>query len=198
MKQIIIAIGREFGSGGHVVAEKLAEHYNIPLYSKQLLSEVAKDGKYSEEILERFDEKPMNIAFIPAPIGGNSVSLEQGVAISQFNFLRKKANQEKESFVVVGRCAEDILADNPNVVSAFILGNKECKMKRVMEREGLDEKQALNKMKKVDKMRKTYHNFYCENKWGDSRTYDLCINTSKVGIDEAAELIRHYIDSMNK
>lgn len=198
MKQIIIAIGREFGSGGHVVAEKLAEHYNIPLYSKQLLSEVAKDGKYSAEILERFDEKPMNIAFIPAPIGGNSVSLEQGVAISQFNFLRKKANQEKESFVVVGRCAEDILADNPNVVSAFILGNKECKMKRVMEREGLDEKQALNKMKKVDKMRKTYHNFYCENKWGDSRTYDLCINTSKVGIDEAAELIRHYIDSMNK
>ena len=198
MKQIIIAIGREFGSGGHVVAEKLAEHYNIPLYSKQLLSEVAKDGKYSAEILERFDEKPMNIAFIPAPIGGNSVSLEQGVAISQFNFLRKKANQEKESFVVVGRCAEDILADNPNVVSAFIFGNKECKMKRVMEREGLDEKQALNKMKKVDKMRKTYHNFYCENKWGDSRTYDLCINTSKVGIDEAAELIRHYIDSMNK
>ena len=197
MKQMIIAIGREFGSGGHIVAQKVAEHYNIPLYNKQLLSEVAKDGKYSEEILERFDEKPMNIAFIPAPIGENSVSIEQGVAISQFNFLRKKANVEKESFVVVGRCAEDILEDNPNMISVFILGKKECKMKRVMEREGINEKQALSKMKKIDKMRKTYHNFYCENKWGDSRSYDLCINTSKVGIDEAAELIIHYIDSMN-
>ena len=194
---MIIAIGREFGSGGHIVAQKVAEHYNIPLYNKQLLSEVAKDGKYSEEILERFDEKPMNIAFIPAPIGENSVSIEQGVAISQFNFLRKKANVEKESFVVVGRCAEDILEDNPNMISVFILGKKECKMKRVMEREGINEKQALSKMKKIDKMRKTYHNFYCENKWGDSRSYDLCINTSKVGIDEAAELIIHYIDSMN-
>ena len=72
MKQIIIAIGREFGSGGHLVAKKLAEHYNIPLYSKELLDEVAKDGRYSKEVLERFDEKPMNFAFIPVPAGGTT------------------------------------------------------------------------------------------------------------------------------
>ena len=71
LKQIIIAIGREFGSGGHLVAKKLAEHYNIPLYSKELLDEVAKDGRYSKEVLERFDEKPMNFAFIPVPAGNN-------------------------------------------------------------------------------------------------------------------------------
>lgn len=198
MKQIIIAVGREFGSGGHIVAERLAQRYNIPLYSKELLEEVAKEGEYSKEILERFDEKPMNITFIPVPLGGTTVSLEQSVAISQFNFLQKKANEEKESFVVVGRCADEILADNPNMVSVFILGNKDSKMKRVMEREGVDEKTALAKMKKSDKIRKTYHNFYCESKWGDSRGYDICINTSKIDVDTAVEMIAQYIDSKQK
>ena len=195
MKQIIIAIGREFGSGGHLVAKKLAEHYNIPLYSKELLDEVAKDGRYSKEVLERFDEKPMNFAFIPVPAGGTTISLEQDIAIRQFNFIRKKANEEKESFVIVGRCAEGILSDNPNMISAFILGDKDTKTKRVMEREGVDEKTALNMMKKMDKMRKVYHNFYCESKWGDSRTYDICIKIGKVDVDTATDMIIKYIDS---
>ena len=195
MKQIIIAIGREFGSGGHLVAKKLAEHYNIPLYSKELLDEVAKDGRYSKEVLERFDEKPMNFAFIPVPAGGTTISLEQDIAIRQFNFIRKKANEEKESFVIVGRCAEEILSDNPNMISAFILGDKDTKTKRVMEREGVDEKTALNMMKKMDKMRKVYHNFYCESNWGDSRTYDICIKIGKVDVDTATDMIIKYIDS---
>ena len=195
MKQIIIAIGREFGSGGHLVAKKLAEHYNIPLYSKELLDEVAKDGRYSKEVLERFDEKPMNFAFIPVPAGGTTISLEQDIAIRQFNFIRKKANEEKESFVIVGRCAEEILSDNPNMISAFILGDKDTKTKRVMERDGIDKKAALSKMKKRDKVRKTYHNFYCENKWGDSRAYDLCIKIGKVDVDTATDMIIKYIDS---
>ena len=194
MKQIIIAIGREFGSGGHLVAKKLAEHYNIPLYSKELLDEVAKDGRYSKEVLERFDEKPMNFAFIPVPAGGTTISLEQDIAIRQFNFIRKKANEEKESFVIVGRCAEEILSDNPNMISAFILGDKDTKTKRVMERDGIDKKAALSKMKKRDKVRKTYHNFYCENKWGDSRAYDLCISTANISLENAAKLIIDYVE----
>lgn len=198
MKQIIISIGREFGSGGHIVAKKVAEHYDIPLYSKELLEEVAKDGKYSKEILERFDEKPINFAFMPVPIGGNTISLEQDIAIKQFNFIRKKANEERQSFVIVGRCADEILSDNPNLVSIFILGDKEDKMKRVMEREGLDEKAALTKMKKVDKMRKVYHNFYCEGKWGDSRYYDVCIKVGKIDIDTAVKMIIEYVDSKLK
>ncbi len=198
MKQIIISIGREFGSGGHIIAEKVAKHYDIPLYSKELLEEVAKEGKYSKEVLERFDEKPMNFAFMPVPVGGNSISLEQDIAIRQFNFIRKKANEEKQSFVIVGRCADEILSDNPNLVSVFILGDKEDKMKRVMEREGLEEKAALAKMKKVDKMRKVYHNFYCEGKWGDSRSYDICIKVGKIDIDTAVKMITEYVDSKLK
>lgn len=195
MKQTIIALGREFGSGGHIVAEKLAKHYNIPLYDKELLLEIAKEGEYSHEVIERLDEKPVNLAFIPIPIGGATVSFEQEIAIKQFNFLRKKANEENESFVVVGRCADEILADHPNLLRVFIMGDKESKLKRVMEREGLDEKQAAAKIKKMDKMRKTYHNFYCENKWGDSRGYDICINTGAVDVDVAVRMIIQCIDS---
>ena len=88
--------------------------------------------------------------------------------------------------MVVGRCADEILADNPNLVTVFITGDKESKIKRVMERENVDAKQAENKMKKVDKMRKVYHNFYCENKWGDSRGYDF---------DTAAKMIELYVDT---
>lgn len=197
MRQIIIAIGREFGSGGHVIAKRLAEYYNIPLYHKEMLDELAKDGAYSKEVLERFDERPVNLSFIPIPIAGNTMSLEQEIAIKQFNFLRKKADEEKESFVVIGRCADEILADNPNLVRVFIMGDKESKTKRVMEREGITQKQAENKMKKMDKMRKTYHNFYCENKWGDSRGYDICINTGKIDFETAQKMIQSYVDGLH-
>ena len=197
MKQIIIAVGREYGSGGHVIAEGLAKHYNIPLYSKELLSEMAKDGAYCKEMLERFDERPVNISFVPIPIAGSTMSIEQEIAIKQFNFLRKKANEDKESFVVVGRCADEILADNPNLVRVFITGDRDSKIKRVMERENTDAKQAANKMKKVDKMRKTYHNFYCESKWGDSRGYDICINTGKTDFETAQKMIELYVEANN-
>ena len=195
MKQIVIAIGREFGSGGLKVAEMVAEHYNIPLYHKQLLDEVAKEGKYSREVVEKYDEKPINLTFMPIPLGGVTTSIEQDVAIKEFNMLRKRANEENESFVVVGRCADEILADNPNLTKVFILGDTESKAKRVMEREGVDEETALNMMKKMDKMRKVYHNFYCESKWGDSRTYDICIKIGKVDVDTATDMIIKYIDS---
>ncbi len=197
MGQIIIAIGREFGSGGHVIAKRLAEYYNIPLYHKEMLDELAKDGSYSKEVLERFDERPVNLSFIPIPIAGNTMSLEQEIAIKQFNFLRKKADEEKESFVAIGRCADEILADNPNLVRVFIMGDKQSKIKRVMEREGITEKQAESKMKKMDKMRKTYHNFYCENKWGDSRGYDICINTGKIDFETAQRMIQSYVEAIN-
>ena len=137
----------------------------------------------------------MNFAFIPVPAGGTTISLEQDIAIRQFNFIRKKANEEKESFVIVGRCAEEILSDNPNMISAFILGDKDTKTKRVKEREGVEENTTLNMMKKMDKMLKVYHNFYCESKWGDSRTYDICIKIGKVDVDTATDMIIKYIDS---
>lgn len=194
-KQIIISIGREFGSGGHEIAEHLAKYYNIPLYDKEIFEHIEENGSISADVARYFDEKPVNPVFYPVMLDGNNLPLEQAVANHIFDFIRIKGNKLKESFVIVGRCAEYVLRDNPNMISIFILGDKEVKCKRVMERCSLDEKGAYNRMKKEDKMRKTYHNFYADGKWGDSRSYDLCVNSSTLGIEKTVKALITYIDS---
>lgn len=197
-KQIIISVGREFGSGGHEIAECLAKHYNIPLYDKEIFDHVEEKGSISAEVAKYFDEKPVNPIFYPVAMDGSYLPLEQTVANHIFDFIRAKGDKEKESFVIVGRCAEYVLRDNPNLISIFILGDKEVKKQRVMEKYELDEKAAYNKMKKADKMRKTYHNFYADGKWGDSRNYDICINSSALGIDNTLDTLIAYIDAAMK
>ena len=194
-KQIIISIGREFGSGGHEIAECLAKHYNIPLYDKEIFEHIEEKGSISADVARYFDEKPVNPVFYPVMLDGNNLPLEQTVANHIFDFIRTKGDKEKESFVMVGRCAEYVLRDNPNVISIFVLGDKEVKCKRVMEKYKLDEKGAYNRMKKEDKMRKTYHNFYADGKWGDSRSYDLCVNSSTLGIEKTVKALITYLDS---
>lgn len=197
-KQIIISIGREFGSGGHEISEKLAKHYNIPLYDKEIFEHIEDSGTIHADVAKHFDEKPVNPMFYPISFDGKHLPLEQTVANYIFDFIRKKGMEEKESFVIVGRCAEYVLRENPNMISIFILGDHENKLKRVMEMCDLDEKAALSRMKKEDKMRKTYHNFYADGKWGDSRTYDLCVNSYTLGIDKTVEALISYIDSFMK
>ncbi len=189
---IILSVGREFGSGGHEIAERLAKHYNIPLYDKEIFEHVQEKGSINAEVAKHFDEKPVNPIFYPTMLDGSYLSLEQTVTNYIFDFIRSKG--ESESFVIVGRCAEYILHDNPNLISIFILADEEAKVKRVMEKYNLDRKAALNRMKKEDKIRKTYHNFYADGKWGDSRSYDICINSSTLGIERTVEALIDYID----
>lgn len=194
-RQIIISIGREFGSGGHEIAERLAKYYSIPLYSKEIFDHIEEKGAISADVAMYFDEKPVSPLFYPIMMDGSYLPLEQTVANHMFDFIRTKGDKEKESFVIVGRCAEYILRNNPNLISIFILGDKETKMKRVMEKYELDEKNALSRMRKEDKMRKTYHNFYADGKWGDSRCYDICMNSSTLGIEKTVNALIAYIDS---
>lgn len=196
--QLIITVGREFGSGGHELAARLAEHYGIPLYDKEIFEHVEEKGSIRADVAKHFDERPVNPMFYPTMLDGGYMSLEQTVANHIFDFIRTKGDKEKESFVIVGRCAEYVLRDNPNLVSIFVLGDKQVKISRVMEKYGLDEKAAYNRMKREDKLRKTYHNFYSDGKWGDSRSYDLCINSSRLGMDGSLEALIAYIDLARK
>lgn len=193
-KQIVISIGREFGSGGYEIARRLAEHYNIPLYDREIFQHVEEKSTISADVVKHFDERPVYPIFYTYGLDVNYYPLEQQVANHVFDFIRTKALVEKESFVVVGRCAEYILKDFEGLVSIFILGDRDVKIQRVMEAYGLDEKSAYSRMKKEDKMRKTYHNFYADGKWGDSRTYDICINSSRLGIDKTVDALIAYID----
>ena len=193
-KQIIISVGREFGSGGHEIAEGLAKHYNIPLFDKEIFDHIEENESISAEVAQFYDEKPVSPIFYPVMMDGMNLPLEQTVANHIFNFIKAKGDKEKQSFVIVGRCAEYVLRDNPNMISIFVLGDREIKCQRVMKKYGLDEKAAYNRMRREDKMRKTYHNFYADGKWGDSRSYDICINSSKLGLDKTLEALITYID----
>lgn len=191
-KQVIITIGREFGSGGHEIADKLAQKLNIKLYDRNLLEEMAASSGYNMKAMEKYDEKPVNHIFSRS-VNGYSNSLEKNLAESQFNYLKGIASRG-ESFVVVGRCAETVLKDQPGMISIFILGDIKVKQKRVEAIYNLSPNEALTKMKRHDKTRKAYHNYYAEGKWGDSRSYDLTINSSKLGIDQTVEMLLHYIE----
>ncbi len=191
-KQFIITLGREFGSGGHSIAIELAKYYGIKLYDHNLLDMVAAEKNVDVENLRRYDEKPRRLLFSRSQNGFSS-SAEENVAFMQFDYLKRKADSG-ESFIVVGRCAETVFGDREDVISIFVLGDRETKCKRVMEIYGLSEHDALFKMDRHDKYRKQYHNYFCKDKWGDSRTYDISINSSKLGFDETVKALEDYID----
>lgn len=194
-KQLIISVGREFGSGGHIVAAKLAEHFGLPLLDSNILAEIANEKHTSEEELRKYDESARNLLF-SRTVNGFSNSPEEVIAQMQFDYIKGWADAG-ESFVVIGRCADWILRDNPGLVRVFILGDKEAKIQRTAEREGISRERAKFRMEQADKRRKYYHNTHSENKWGDSRSYDITVNSSKLGLDGTVDLLIKYIELKN-
>lgn len=190
-KQVIISISREYGSGGHEIARHLAERFNLPMYDHNLLDEIAAGKNVDAGKLAKYDELPKQ--FMTRTVRGFTNSPEENVAQLQFDFLRKKA-ESGESFVVVGRCSETILKDYEGLIPIFVMGDYDCKLERVMERRNFTAKQAAVAINNHDKKRKAYHNRYCDIKWGDSRNYDICINSSRLGIYGTVEALVAYIE----
>ncbi len=191
-KQLIISVGREFGSGGHEIAEMLAERFGLNLYDSNLLEEIATEKKVDGYHLEKYDEVPRNLIF-SRKVKGLSNSMEENIANMQFDYLQKKA-AKGESFVVVGRCAETMLKAYPALVSIFILGDWDHKVERVMKLYNMPKAEAETYIVRRDKKRKNYHNYYCDGKWGDSRNYDISVNSSKLGEKVTAEMLAEYIE----
>ena len=193
MSQIIISVGREFGSGGRYIAEQLSKRFDIPLYDRHLITEIAQKTGMTEEQVNKYNEAP-KIKILSRTVNGYSNSIEDNIAEMQFDIIDKKA-KDGESFVVVGRCSETKLKEYPALVSLFILGDMDKKIKRVMEIYELNEEDAKKFITKKDKKRKRYHNYHCQGKWGDSRLYDLSINSSKLGIDKTIDILGEYVRS---
>ena len=190
-KRLILSVSREFGSGGHVIAEALARRFELDLYDNNLLEHIAAEKDVGGDTLKKYDERPKNRLF-SRTVRGYSNSIQENVANMQFDYLKKMA-QEGRSFVVVGRCSETILKGNEGLVSIFVLGDREVKRERIMRLYRLSEDEAEHMMSRKDWERKSYHNYYCKGKWGDSRNYDLSINSSRLGIDRTVDLLETYI-----
>lgn len=192
-KQLIISLGREFGSGGHVIAEKLADNYGIALYDKNILRELAAEKDVGEKNLRRYDERPKN-PLLSRTVRGFTNSPEENIARMQFDFIRERADAG-ESFVIVGRCAESVLRGRSHLITIFVMGDMDQKILRTMETENLSEEEAKKRVEQVSRQRKAYHNHYCKEKWGDARNYDLTINSSRLGIEGTTCVLMDYIDA---
>ena len=191
MSQIIISVGREFGSGGRVIAEALAERFQIPIYDRHLITEIAeKTGLTSDEV-EKYNEVP-KARLMSRRVRGFSNSIEDNIAEMQFDFIEKKA-ASGESFVVVGRCSETKLKQYSGLISIFVLGDKSAKIARVMQLYKMNENEAKSFIEKKDKKRKCYHNYHVGLHWGDSRLYDISINSTRLGIEGTIDYLEQYI-----
>lgn len=202
----IITIGRQFGSAGREIGEKVAEALGIKCYDKELLSRAAKESGFCEEMIQNHDERPTNsflynLVMDTYSFGYNASSfvdmpISHKVFLAQFDTIKKLADEE--SCVIVGRCADYALAEYKNSIHLFIYGDEECKIKRIMEKYQLTEAKAKEMMVKKDKQRQSYYNYYSSKKWGRADSYDLCINSSVLGVDGTVRLILQYIEDFQK
>ncbi len=192
----VITISREYGSGGHFIAQKLAERLGIPFYDNELLTKAAESSGMSKAVLENYDEKKDGFfsGIIPTSYGFD-MSMGQKVFLAQFDAIRKIASQE--SCIIVGRCADYVLRDMPNVLSVFIHAPLESRINRAIKYYGVEPKKAKDTVLRMDKKRRNYYNFYSDRDWAKADTYDLCIN-SDVGIEEAVDAIKTFAERMFK
>lgn len=190
-KQLIVSIGREYGSGGHEIGMKLAERLGLDFYDRNILDSIAEGKNVDANDLSQYEEMPKTM-FINKTVRGFSTSPEENITQLEFDYIKQKADEGK-SFVVVGRCAEYVLHDNEALISIFVTGDYESKLERIMEKRNFTAKQAALAMNRHDKNRKAYHNHYCTSKWGDSRYYDMCINSFVLGIDGTVDLIEKFV-----
>lgn len=189
--QLIISVGREFGSGGHAVAEALAQRFSLPFYEKNMLQTIAQQRGLALDRLEPYDESPKN-RLLYRTVNGFNNAPSDALAQFQFQFLREQA-EAGNSFVVLGRCSDGILKDFPGLVTIFVLADTDFKLARTIARGAASREEALALMSAQDRRRKVYHNQYCQGKWGDSRTYDVTVKSSRLGIPGTVDLLEQYI-----
>lgn len=201
MDKYIITIGRQFGSGGRSIGQKLAEKLNINFYDKELISIAAKESGTDPEIFKDVDEKAANSLLYSLSTGmygfGSGFSAMGDLPVNdklyllQHKIIRQIA--ENESCVIVGRCADYVLRDNPDCVNIFFHADMAFRKEQSVKKHGIEEAKAEHIINKTDKSRANYYSFYSGQKWGMAENYDLCINSSKLSEEKIVDLIIEYI-----
>ena len=201
-KSLIITIGRQFGSGGHEIGEKLAKKLGIKFYDKELIKLIAKQSGLCEKVLESYDEKPTNsllysiVMDIYPSVMYTGPTIDQQIYQANYDTIRRLA--DGEPCVIVGRCADYILRDHPELVSVFVHANSDFRAARIAEEYKLPDAKVRDLLVKTDKKRANYYNFQSEKQWAAASSYNLCIESSEVGIDGAVDLIMDYINYKKK
>ena len=192
-EKFIITVGRQLGSGGRIIAQELAQILGISFYDKELIQRVSVDSGVSSKFFENADE-----SVNPALTGGLLTDFFQDVFLSneslfqmQSDVIRKIA--ETESAVFVGRCADYVLRDHPRAVHLFISANLEDRIERVARYQGISTEKSLALIEKTDKKRAAFYNYFSNKTWGAAKSYDLCINTSALGMEATTGFVFDFV-----
>lgn len=194
-KKMIITISRTFGSGGHDIGENLAKELEIPFYDKNLLKMMSDKTGISEEGLENADEK---LLYQYADSYSIAFGQDYSTNIYLYKVQKKLIHElaEKSSCVIVGRLADWILRENPDLLRVFVMAPEEFRVSRIMEQEKITEKQAEKLIRQMDKLRRNYYSFFTDGKWDDMENKDIIINSSLRGIDGTVEILKSIVNSL--
>lgn len=206
-KKYVITIGRQYGSGGREIGRLIADMLGIKYYDKELLTESAKVAGVKPELFEAADERTpsffsnlwsFNLGFNSGSyLIGNTPLSDENIYRAQSNVMKNIA--EQSSCVIVGRSADYVLRENPNLISVFIHASIESRIIRIMNRTDIDSAEKAREMaEKKDKLRASYYNFYTDKSWGSSMSYDLSIDSSKLPTAVVADIIVNYVKSRLK
>ena len=198
----IITIGRQFGSAGREIGYQIADYFGIKLYDKEMLSRAAKESGICEEIFETHDEKPTN-SFLYSLVmdtysmgySGGSYSdmpINHKVFLAQFDAIKKIADEGP--CILVGRCADYALESYDNVVNVFIHADLDARIRRIARIYNLTDAKAKDMIRKTDKQRSSYYNYYTNKRWGDANSYQFCLDSSKLGIEGTVDAILKLIE----
>ena len=202
----IITIGRQFGSGGREIGYMVADKLGIKLYDKEMLQRAAQDSGICEELFESHDEKPSN-SFLYSLVMDtysmgysgstyNDMPINHKIFLSQFDAIKKIANEGP--CILVGRCADYALEGYPNLLSVFIHADLDARIKRIAKKYDLTDAKAKDLIIKTNKKRASYYNYYTDKRWGDADSYDVCLDSSVLGLEGTAEAIIKLIEVKEK
>lgn len=206
MDKFIITIARTYGSGGRTMGKMLAEELGIKYYDRELLRMASDESGINEALFGQADEKLNNPSLFRVGkkvYNGEVLPPDSGDFVSDdnlFNYQAKIIKQlaEKESCVIIGRCADHILREYPNAIRIFCYAPIDSCIERVQDVSGLNEKESRKKIQKIDKWRADYYKYYTGHEWDDAKNYDMCINTASLSYQEILTIVESYIDVVNK
>ena len=196
---MVITVGRQYGSGGREIGTALANRLGIAYYDDLLLKKAAEESGLCEELFHSFDERPKSflysIALDPYSFSLSHInskgSIEQQVYLATYDTIKKLADEGP--CVLIGRCADYALKDRSDVINLFITAPLPSRIKRVAMRNGISEDEARERIRRRDKDRAAYYNFYSAKEWGDAKSYDLCIDSSLLGIEGTVDLLEDLL-----
>ena len=201
MDNIVITIARQYGSGGKTIAAMLAKELGVNCYSREILKMASEESGINERLFGQADERVKIASWfkvLKKPYEGELLPPESSGFVSDENLFNYQAKvikdlAEKESCVIVGRCADFVLKDYPNVMSVFIHADKDFCMERSLERNSMTRPEMERFIEKTDKYRGDFYRYYTGHQWEDARNYDLCLNSGKLGFEKCVEAIKGYM-----